>query len=42
MSKQKKYAPTASEKRRIRRQQILFASLAVVMILAMVVSLVKF
>ncbi|MEI7988115.1 MAG: hypothetical protein WCI88_03680 [Chloroflexota bacterium] len=42
MSRQKKYTPTVGEKRRIRRQQIFFASLAFVMILAMVVSLIKF
>jgi len=42
MSKQKKYNPSAGETRRIRRQQILFASIAALMILAMVVSLIKF
>jgi hypothetical protein len=42
MSRQKKYSPTTLEKRRMRRQQILFASLAFVMILAMVISLVRF
>jgi len=42
MSKQKKYIPTAAETRQIRRQQILFTVVAAVMILAMVVSLIKF
>jgi flagellar biogenesis protein FliO len=42
MSRQKKYTPSAGEKRRLRRQQIFFASLALVMILAMVVSLIRF
>jgi len=42
MARQKKYSPTAGEKRRMRRQQILFASIALVMILAMVVSLIRF
>ncbi len=42
MARQKKYTPSASEKRRIRRQQVLFASLAAIMILAMVISLIRF
>lgn len=42
MSRQKKIVHTSGEKRRLRRQQIIFASIAIFMILAMVISLFRF
>jgi len=42
MSRTKKVQMSAREKRRMRSQQIIFASIALMMILAMVISLIKF
>jgi len=41
MSRTKKVQMSAREKRRMRSQQIIFALIALMMILAMVISLIK-
>jgi predicted nucleic acid-binding Zn ribbon protein len=42
MSRTKKIPMSARERRRMRSQQIIFALIALMMILAMVISLIKF
>jgi len=42
MSRTKKVQMSAREKRRMRSQQIIFALIALMMILAMVISLIRF
>jgi predicted nucleic acid-binding Zn ribbon protein len=42
MSRPKKVQMSARERRRMRSQQIIFALIALMMILAMVISLIKF
>lgn len=42
MSRTKKIQMSARERRRMRSQQIIFALIALMMILAMVISLIKF